>query len=149
MIQRRIDGSINFYRGWNQYKNGFGDVDSEFWIGLDKIRVLVQNGYTILRVELEEGSETAFAEYSSFYIAGEDDKYRIHVSGYNGTAGDGISCTDLFCNNDAQFSTYDNDNDAATRNNAEIWRGAWWYNDGHRSNLNGEYGNNIHGEGIS
>lgn len=58
-----------------------------FLSGLDNIRVLIQNGYTVLRVELEDGAETAFAEYSSFYIAGEADKYRIHVSGYSGTAG--------------------------------------------------------------
>ena len=45
------------------------------------------NGYTILRVELEDGSESAYAEYSSFSIADESDKYRIHVSGYSGTAG--------------------------------------------------------------
>ena len=45
------------------------------------------NGYTILRVELEDGSESAYAEYSSFSIADENDKYRIHVSGYSGTAG--------------------------------------------------------------
>ena len=44
------------------------------------------NGYTILRVELEDGSESAYAEYSSFSIADENDKYRIHVSGYSGTA---------------------------------------------------------------
>ena len=50
------------------------------------------NGYTILRVELEEGSESVFAEYSSFYIADEDDKYRIHVSGYTGTAGNTVNC---------------------------------------------------------
>nr|XP_022300761.1 ficolin-1-like [Crassostrea virginica] len=86
MIQRRIDGSINFYRGWNEYKTGFGDIQTEFWIGLENIRLLVMNGYTILRVELEEGSESVFAEYSSFYIADESDKYRIHVSGYSGTA---------------------------------------------------------------
>lgn len=33
MIQRRMDGSVNFYRGWDEYRNGFGNVDSEFWIG--------------------------------------------------------------------------------------------------------------------
>ena len=50
------------------------------------------NGYTILRVELEESSESAFAEYSSFYIADESDKYRIQVSGYSGSAGNTVSC---------------------------------------------------------
>lgn len=58
-----------------------------FALGLDNIRLLVQSGYTVLRVELEAGTESAFAEYNSFYIAGEDDKYRIHVYGYSGTAG--------------------------------------------------------------
>nr|XP_022300759.1 ficolin-1-like [Crassostrea virginica]XP_022302394.1 ficolin-1-like [Crassostrea virginica] len=150
MIQRRMDGSVNFYRGWTEYKNGFGAMNTEFWIGLDNIRLLVVNGYTILRVELEDGSESAYAEYSSFFIADENDKYRIHVSGYSGTASDGISSTSQYSNNDAQFSTFDNDNDVtSTRNNAATWRGAWWYHDGHTSNLNGEYGNNNHGQGIN
>lgn len=55
--------------------------------GLHNICQIVQNGYTVLRVELKAGDETAFAEYSSFYIAGEEDKYKIHLSGYSGTAG--------------------------------------------------------------
>ena len=50
------------------------------------------NGYTILRVELEEDLESVFAEYSSFYIADESDKYRIQVSGYSGTAGKTVYC---------------------------------------------------------
>nr|XP_022296425.1 tenascin-R-like [Crassostrea virginica] len=150
MIQRRMDGSVNFYRGWAEYKTGFGDINTEFWIGLDNIRLLVMNGYTILRVELEDGSESAYAEYSSFYIADENDKYRIHVSGYSGIAGDGISSTSQYSNNNAQFSTFDSNNDASsTRVNAVRWRGAWWYHDGHTSNLNGEYGNNNHGEEVS
>lgn len=33
------------------------------------------------------GDEIAFAEYSSFYIAREEDKYKIHLSGYYGTEG--------------------------------------------------------------
>ena len=26
VMQKRIDGSADFYRDWNAYKNGFGDV---------------------------------------------------------------------------------------------------------------------------
>ncbi|KAF4118005.1 hypothetical protein G5714_000056 [Onychostoma macrolepis] len=32
VIQRRMDGSVNFYRPWNQYKRGFGNVESEYWL---------------------------------------------------------------------------------------------------------------------
>ncbi|XP_062614573.1 ficolin-2-like [Saccostrea cucullata] len=150
MIQRRVNGSVDFYRGWAEYKTGFGDVDSEFWIGLDNIRLLVTNGYTVLRVEVEYGAESKYAEYSSFSIAGEGDNYRLQVFGYTGTAGDGISCVHQFCHNGAQFSTFDNDNDLDLLDNLAVkWRGAWWYLYGHMSNLNGEYGNNNHGEGVN
>ena len=64
--------------------------------------------------------------------------------------GDSISCTHPLCNNNAPFSTFDNDNDPnPTINHAVDWRGAWWYQDGHTSNLNGEYGNDNHGQGIN
>ncbi|XP_056000510.1 ficolin-1-like [Ostrea edulis] len=150
MIQRRVDGSVNFYRGWEEYKKGFGDPNSEFWIGLDNIRKLVNNGYTVLRVELEDLQESAYAEYDSFYIAGEEDRYRIYVSGYKGNAGDGISCSSVLCHNNAQFTTFDEDNDNNYfSNEARRWRGAWWYHEGHMSNLNGEYGNNNHGQGVN
>jgi hypothetical protein len=33
MIQRRMNGPVDFYRGWTEYKRGFGDVNLEFWIG--------------------------------------------------------------------------------------------------------------------
>ena len=37
VIQRRIDGFTNFYRGWNEYVAGFGNVSGNLWAGLDKI----------------------------------------------------------------------------------------------------------------
>lgn len=37
VVMHRNDGSINFFRNWLEYKNGFGNIYNEFWIGLDKL----------------------------------------------------------------------------------------------------------------
>ena len=54
VFQRRMDGSVNFYRGWNDYKKGFGNLKSEFWLGLDKIHRLTSSKRNKLHIDMED-----------------------------------------------------------------------------------------------
>ena len=84
MFQKRLDGSVDFYRGWDDYEHGFGNLNGEFWLGLDKIHRLTKKP-SKLRVELEDfGSQTAYAEYDYFGVANKQSKYRLSLGKYFG-----------------------------------------------------------------
>ena len=86
MFQKRLDGSVDFYRGWSDYKSGFGNLNGEFWLGLDKIHRLIKNESDMLRVDLEDWEgETKYAEYDSFAITDEASKYTLSLGSYSGT----------------------------------------------------------------
>ena len=133
VFQRRQDGSVDFYRGWNDYKAGFGQLTAEFWLGNDKIHRLTASRPSTLRVELEDWNGVkAYAKYGKFNIGDEQAQYRLEVGSYSGTAGDSLAL-----HNNRPFTTKDRDNDG--NNCAVESTGAWWYNYCHRSNLNGQY----------
>ena len=83
-MQKRQDGSVDFFRGWQDYKQGFGFFNIEFWLGLDKIHRLTKSGNHKLRFDLALHSETVFAEYSFFAVENETEKYKLSVAGYSG-----------------------------------------------------------------
>ena len=85
VFQKRRDGSVDFFRAWNDYKQGFGNLNGEFWLGLDKINRLTVSGSYKLRVDLEDlHGTTAFAEYSSFGVTSETTQYRLSLGIYAG-----------------------------------------------------------------
>ncbi len=78
IFQRRVDGSVDFYKKWTDYKNGFGNLTTEFWLGLDKIHRLSSSKQNVLRVDLESfDNETRYAVYESFSVGKESDSYRL------------------------------------------------------------------------
>ena len=92
VFQRRQDGSVDFYRGWNDYKSGFGQLAAEFWLGNDKIHRLTAARPSSLRVELEDwNGGIAYAKYGKFNIGDEQAKYRLEVGSYSGTEGKFVS----------------------------------------------------------
>ncbi|NXL01858.1 FCN1 protein, partial [Mesembrinibis cayennensis] len=142
VFQRRWDGSVNFLRDWDSYKRGFGNQLTEFWLGNDNIHFLTSLGPCELRIDLRDFENNYyFAKYASFRVLGESEKYKLVLGDFlGGNAGDSLSY-----HKDMPFSTTDQDNDMSAFNCATEYKGAWWYNDCHYSNLNGMYWLGVHG----
>ena len=80
VIQKRFDGSVDFYQFWANYKRGFGNLNGEFWLGLDKINRLTKEGKNRIRVELTDTEgNTDHADYDFFAVASERTKYRLSL----------------------------------------------------------------------
>ena len=158
-MQRRMDGSVNFDRSWNDYKNGFGSLEvctlsmhvvyttvtilpsqGEHWLGLDTIHLLTQSAYNPkgvgLRVELGDFKGVfKYADYSFFVVLTEDLNYTMLLNGFNGTAGNSLGD-----HNSMQFSTKDHDNDLLSfKNCARDLKGGWWFTGCYSAFLNGPY----------
>jgi len=85
VIQKRLDGSVDFYRGWADYKRGFGNLNGEFWLGLDKMHGLTKEGRNRIRFDLEDiAGNTAYAEYDMIAVASERAKYQLSLGAYTG-----------------------------------------------------------------
>ena len=147
VIQRRMDGTINFCRDWSDYLCGFGDLDGEFWLGLNKIHRLTSSNST-LRVDLQDFSgNKRYAKYSIFNVGDSDTKYELLVGGYTGDGGDSLKS-----HNGMKFTTKDHDNDVSNNNCAVLYKGGWWYWKCHHSNLNGLYlsgSHTSHADGVN
>lgn len=85
MFQKRLNGAVDFYRGWDNYKKGFGLMDGEFWLGLDKIHRLTNQTVNELRVDLEDFNlAKAYAGYDLFKVENESKNYELNLGAYSG-----------------------------------------------------------------
>lgn len=104
IIQARYSGKIDFARSWIEYKEGFGNIAEEFWLGLDKIYELTSQRLYELRIEMHNDNSTMkYAQYDLFGISDEANGYTLKLLGqYQGDAGDSLSY-----HAGMKFSTYE------------------------------------------
>ena len=138
-IQRRMDGLVDFQRGWGDYVHGFGNPRHEYWLGLENIHCLTtRNQRCTLRVDMTDfNGVSKYAQYSFFMVGNSDSSYTLEISGYSGTAGDSMTAGSNL--DGMQFTTYDRDNDKVSGNCADRWNGGWWFNACFEALLNGVY----------
>ncbi|NXP51888.1 TENR protein, partial [Heliornis fulica] len=144
VFQRRQNGLTDFFRKWADYRVGFGNLEDEFWLGLDNIHKITSQGRYELRIDMRDGQEAAYASYDKFSVGDSRSLYKLRIGDYNGTSGDSLTY-----HQGRPFSTKDRDNDVAVTNCAMSYKGAWWYKNCHRTNLNGKYGESRHSQGIN
>ncbi|XP_012940211.2 ficolin-1 [Aplysia californica] len=144
VIQRRTSADVDFFRGWEDYKNGFGDLSGNFWFGLEKVHQLTSRGRYELRIDMTYKGKYYYARYESFLLYGEAKQYKIEISGFSGNVVDKMAY-----HNGQAFSTKDRDNDPSDGSCAEKWHGAWWYKTCHHVNLNGVWGSTEFAKGVN
>ncbi|XP_063302182.1 angiopoietin-related protein 7-like [Pelobates fuscus] len=89
---------LPFDTDWNDYKEGFGTLTGEHWLGLEKMYLLTHQGSRAADLLITLGDfdkSEASALYSPFTIGSEDTQYKISLGNYSGNAGTG---SDDFCN---------------------------------------------------
>ncbi|XP_010368986.1 angiopoietin-related protein 3 isoform X2 [Rhinopithecus roxellana] len=134
LIQHRIDGSQNFNETWENYKYGFGRLDGEFWLGLEKIYSIVKQSNYVLRIELEDWKDNKhYIEYS-FYLGNYETNYTLHVVKITGNVPNAIPE-----NKDLVFSTWDHKAKGHFSCPESYSGGWWWHDECGENNLNGKY----------
>ncbi|XP_004542448.2 angiopoietin-related protein 4 [Maylandia zebra] len=139
VIQRRQDGSVDFDLLWDAYEKGFGSLNGEFWLGLEKIYSIAKDGSYILNIKLSDWVDDLATVRLPFQLGGQETKYSLQIQ-KGGTFSDLESSLATDTASGLPFSTHDQDNDQKSDTNcAKHLSGGWWFSNCGRSNLNGRY----------
>ncbi|KAM7402040.1 hypothetical protein PAMP_017311 [Pampus punctatissimus] len=141
VIQNRQDGSLDFNRTWQEYREGFGSPQGEHWLGNAALYALTSTGQHQLRIELEDWhQQRRHATYNNFKVASEAQRYRLTAREYSGDAGNALSYSKRYNHDGRSFSTADRDHDRYAAGNCGQYYGAgWWFDACLAANLNGRY----------
>lgn len=82
VIQRRTNGAEDFNQLWADYKNGFGSLNEEFWIGNEAIHYITTQESYSLRIDGVDWDDNLYsATYEKFHTGTETEWYKLNLSG--------------------------------------------------------------------
>ena len=131
---------MSFERTWDEYAAGFGDVDGNFWLGLEAVHDLTTVCPMKLQIDIVPFDIPAVSiPYQQFHVGDAASDYVLTVN--SGTSGHNTLYTSMNYHSGKKFSTFDNDNDNFGANCANIYKAGWWFGAcGAQVLLNGVYG---------
>ncbi|XP_053545773.1 fibrinogen-like protein 1-like protein isoform X2 [Bombina bombina] len=148
VLQKNTKSSVNMWSStWTLYKNGFGNLKDDHWLGNELIHLLTrQNAFTVRFQIVDDKHNKHFADYHGFRVDGEDNGYALRLGNYSGNAGDALTVmNETGTHDNMKFSTIDRDNDRWSKNCAENNNAGWWFDSCYSAVLNA---NNIYWRGL-
>ncbi|GFO38472.1 fibrinogen-related protein 3-2 [Plakobranchus ocellatus] len=136
-LQRRVKGDVDFYLDWTSYREGFGSLTGDIWMGneaLYNLTIKCRRRKHSFSVVLEYPQEACARISPRGLCSNIPKRYRLQFGSYSGTGGDGMTY-----HGGASVSTFDRDNDQRSGSCAVSSRGAWWYKSCYRADLNREW----------
>ena len=144
-IQRRLSlNSIDFWsKTWDEYKNGFGNVHGEYWLGNDDIHALTsQRGSEMLVWFFLESFSGEYRNviYKGFRVENEANNYKLHTGVYS-AGKETISSKSILKHDQMLFSTPERENDIhQSQNCASRYKSGFWFSNCYGATPNGAYG---------
>ncbi|XP_071127532.1 fibrinogen-like protein A [Mytilus edulis] len=125
VFQYRSGGVVSFHtKLWEDYKNGFGEVNGDHWLGNDRVHQLTGLGNNVLRIYFEDWEgNSRYAVFNSFSLGDEVSNYILSYGSYSGNAGNSLV-------NNVKFTTADRQNDGRPKGYncaKDQYGGPWWY----------------------
>ena len=132
MYQRRVDGTLNFTRTWENYTHGFGtngDTTTELWLGNENVYQLLQsfeNNVVDLRIEVDAfDGEHGWIECSSFTM--QRSQYLYRINWVTSTASK-IKMAQQWDEHKGGYSFKTFDKVGSSALCLKLLKGGWWYN---------------------
>ena len=129
------NSQLSFNKNWKEYEEGFGDLNKDFWAGLELMHTLTQRGQWEMRVDYQLNNKTwSYLHYNQFSVGSASEEYPLNIGGFTGVGKDWFASGSHY---GVKFSTPDNDNDKKSSGNcAADYKSGWWHTFCYCINLN-------------